>query len=120
MSKKLLDLDFSDISGGIKKKTAEEAEQEVLQPEQPKEDQPELTGITLIVEQDGLQVEKDLAECTDEEFLSWCFTVLPPDFPLKEKQVEGLSGKMKVFKAIVGLGRRRLLSRKGPKESLVN
>lgn len=121
MSKKPLDLDFSDISGGIKRKTAEEAKKEKAEKIKPDKEQEksELTGIKLLVQEEGQPVEKDLAECSDEEFMSWCFTVLPSDFPLKEKQVEGLSGKIKVFKAIVGLGKRQLLSSKAkPKESL--
>lgn len=111
MAKKPLNLDFSDISGGIKKKTTDKREVEKIEKD-PDLSKAKLTGITLVVAQDGQSAEKDLAECSDEEFLSWCYTVLPQDFPLKDSQVEGLEGKIKVFKAIVGLGKRSLFSRK--------
>jgi hypothetical protein len=71
-----LDLDFDGVKG--EKKTAAKKDEDVLNGEEKKEKKKaKKAGIQLSVPNNGGWINKDITECTGEEFLAWAKGVYP-------------------------------------------
>jgi len=103
VKKSSLDLDFGDIAGKIVEKEAAPISDAPVDPK--------MTGIMILVHEDGVPKEKDLALCTNEEFSSWCTTVLP-GYTLREADLSPLHSKIQAFKNIVSWGQVEIFTMK--------
>lgn len=110
MTKKSLDLDFSDISGPNRPQSPKKKEFN-------KSKLP--TGIILDIIEKGEIVEKDLAFCTSEQFIEWCSIVFP-GVKITIKEVIGISAKKKIFDTILNFSQIELYSPKKAKERYVH
>lgn len=89
MSDKLLDLDFSDIEGSVKKNKKS----------LPKKENKELSGFILTLKKDNKFVFKDMFECTSEEFLDWAKGVYP-EVTVGAEEFESISQRIRAFRQI--------------------
>ena len=107
MAKKGLDFDFSDIAGKTTQVENVEAAKDILQdpkvkkkkePESPKEKN---TGYVIAVPfGKNRWINRDLAECSGEEFVRWALTYYP-EVTAAPERFESVGNKVRAFQQIM-------------------